>query len=392
MDIAHLPKREQVFVSSTYEDLKEERRAVTQRLLELRCIPAGMELFPASSDDKWNTIRRVIAESDYYLLVIGGRYGSTVPGRSLSYTQREYEYAKSLNKPILAFIRNPETLLADRVEHDPDVRQRLDRFREDVKSVFGVKFWSSPDELGWQVMSALMEARERHPAEGWVKASELRAHLGLTSELVEALAFAGIEEIAPGVGGVRDRLVFDRLPAARRIDVFANTAYHFLELNEGSLIEALRNPECRIRVCISEPDGNPLLEARMFDATKSKEVPVTSALCPAKDLASEIRQSIEYLREAIYSEARRSCERQGISGPGRVEVYKYRGIPSCGFIFVDEELGRLVPYVPFAGSAQSPAFVFRAGNNERGRLFGYLWGKYCDILDCIGEPFLVLST
>ena len=69
-----------------------------------------------------------------------------------------------------------------------------------------------------------------------------------------------------------------------------------------------------------------------------------------------------------------------------------RGIPTCGFIFVDEELGRLVPYVPFVGSAQSPAFVFRKGYNEGGRLFSYLWGKYLDILECIGEPYVVLDS
>jgi hypothetical protein len=67
-------KREQVFVSSTYLDLKEERQEVIQTLLEADCIPAGMELFPASDDDKWTLIKRVIDDSDYYLVVVGGRY------------------------------------------------------------------------------------------------------------------------------------------------------------------------------------------------------------------------------------------------------------------------------------------------------------------------------
>lgn len=48
-----MEKRFQVFVSSTYEDLQEERKEVMQALLELDCIPAGMELFPASSEDQW---------------------------------------------------------------------------------------------------------------------------------------------------------------------------------------------------------------------------------------------------------------------------------------------------------------------------------------------------
>lgn len=42
-----MDKRYQVFVSSTFTDLKEERKHVIQTLMEMDCIPAGMELFPA---------------------------------------------------------------------------------------------------------------------------------------------------------------------------------------------------------------------------------------------------------------------------------------------------------------------------------------------------------
>ena len=62
-------KKYQVFVSSTYEDLKEERKEVMQALLELDCIPSGMELFPAADDDQWTLIKRVINECDYYIVI-----------------------------------------------------------------------------------------------------------------------------------------------------------------------------------------------------------------------------------------------------------------------------------------------------------------------------------
>ncbi len=71
-----MDKRYQVFVSSTYADLKEERRAVIQTVIELNCIPAGMELFPAADEEQLAFIKRVIDDCDYYLLIIGGRYGS----------------------------------------------------------------------------------------------------------------------------------------------------------------------------------------------------------------------------------------------------------------------------------------------------------------------------
>ncbi len=74
-----MDKRYQVFVSSTYTDLKEERSKVMQALMEMDCIPAGMELFPAADEDQWQFIKKVIDDCDYYLLIVGGRYGSMTP-------------------------------------------------------------------------------------------------------------------------------------------------------------------------------------------------------------------------------------------------------------------------------------------------------------------------
>jgi hypothetical protein len=91
-------KRYQVFVSSTYEDLREERQEVIQALLELDCIPAGMELFPAADEDQWTLIKNVIDECDYYIVIVGGRYGSVGNG-GLSYTEMEYRYALENGKP-----------------------------------------------------------------------------------------------------------------------------------------------------------------------------------------------------------------------------------------------------------------------------------------------------
>ena len=72
-----MDKRYQVFVSSTYTDLKVERQRVIQAVIETNCIPAGMELFPAADEEQFQFIKRVIDDCDYYILIIGGRYGST---------------------------------------------------------------------------------------------------------------------------------------------------------------------------------------------------------------------------------------------------------------------------------------------------------------------------
>src|SRR4051812_3359759 len=106
-----MDKRYQVFVSSTYEDLQEERQEIMHALLELDCIPAGMELFPAANEDQWTLIQRVIDDCDYYLVILGGRYGST-DKEGMSYTEKEYRYALEKGKPTIGFLhRNPEDLL-----------------------------------------------------------------------------------------------------------------------------------------------------------------------------------------------------------------------------------------------------------------------------------------
>jgi hypothetical protein len=64
-----MKKRYQVFVSSTYADLQQERSKVIQTLMEMDCIPAGMELFPAMDEAQLDFTKKIIDDSDYYLLI-----------------------------------------------------------------------------------------------------------------------------------------------------------------------------------------------------------------------------------------------------------------------------------------------------------------------------------
>lgn len=162
--------REQVFVSSTYLDLVEEREVVIQGLLEAECFPAGMEMFPASNEDKWDLIKGVIDDSDYYLLIIGGRYGSVDPQDQMSYTEKEYEYASKTGKPIIAFLhRNPLALPRNTADPHPDLQAKLNIFRARVEEEKTVKYWDTAAELAGQVAQALMNLRRKFPAIGWVR-------------------------------------------------------------------------------------------------------------------------------------------------------------------------------------------------------------------------------
>lgn len=167
-----IEKREQVFISSTFKDLEEERRAAIQTLLEADCIPAGMELFPASDSEKWDLIKGVIDLCDYYVVIVGGRYGSVDDVEQLSYTEMEFDYAVKTKKPVMGFLHgDPGKLPGDKLDLDRELREKLDAFHAKIEKKM-VKYWHDPGDLPGQVALAIMQIRKSHPAVGWIRASE----------------------------------------------------------------------------------------------------------------------------------------------------------------------------------------------------------------------------
>lgn len=164
--------RYQVFVSSTYEDLVEERKQVTQAILECDCFPAGMELFPASNESQWDFIKQVIDESDIYLVIIAGRYGSIDEDKHISYTEMEFDYAMSTNKPIIVLIHNNiSNLPAKNVETTVGGQKLLKAFTAKAKKGRVVKFWSNKDNIESAVLASLNQIKGRLPNCGWIKAN-----------------------------------------------------------------------------------------------------------------------------------------------------------------------------------------------------------------------------
>ncbi len=164
-----MDKRYRVFVSSTFTDLQLERHHAMQAMLAMDCFPAGMELFPASDDDQWTLIKRVIDECDYYILILAGRYGSMSPD-GFGYTEKEYDYAVSVKKPVMGFLHvKPGSLPLDKSEQDPKLRKKLEAFRAKVKKRM-CQFWASSEDLETKISTSLPKLIKSHPAAGWVKA------------------------------------------------------------------------------------------------------------------------------------------------------------------------------------------------------------------------------
>lgn len=168
-----MEKRYQVFVSSTYADLKEERQKVLQTLMEMDCIPSGMEMFPAADEEQWEFIKKVIDDCDYYLLIIGGRYGSTTD-EGISYTEKEYDYAVRKGIRVIAFLhQTPEEIPVSKSELSSELLGKLDEFRNKVATGRLVKFWKSANELPGLVALSLTKTMKASPAIGWVRTDSI---------------------------------------------------------------------------------------------------------------------------------------------------------------------------------------------------------------------------
>lgn len=170
-------RRYQVFISSTYADLHKEREGVAWEILKARHIPAGMENFPATDDRGWRIIQRTIDDSDYYVLIVGGRYGSIDAETGLSWTEREYDYARERGLPVLSFIREARAITADKEDHD-DRRPKLLAFKGRLCANHFCKSWQTADDLKAEVAAALGRAIEddedaNNARPGWLRGNTI---------------------------------------------------------------------------------------------------------------------------------------------------------------------------------------------------------------------------
>ena len=212
-------KRYQVFVSSTFSDLAEERRGVFNSLLDIDCIVAGMEFFPAMDQEQFEYIKHVIDDSDYYLLIIGGRYG-TITESGISFTEQEYDYAVQTGKPVIALLHsNPGTISVNKSDSDPVLAERLQSFRQKVSAGRLVKFWENISEVKEKAVVALVHAIKVFPAVGWIRASEtigveslseintlLKENAHLKQELADSNR--GVITTIPDIAGLDEKMTF----------------------------------------------------------------------------------------------------------------------------------------------------------------------------------------
>ncbi|PMD97381.1 hypothetical protein BWI97_07055 [Siphonobacter sp. BAB-5405] len=160
----------QIFVSSTFEDLKPERELVIKAILEIGHIPVGMEMFSAGNDEQWKIIQKQIDDCDYYIVISAHKYGSMHDG--ISYTEKEYDYASSIGIPTLGFIINDSSSWPSIYSESDSIKiDKLKKFKEKIKNKL-VNFWINKEDLYAKVSISLMKHFIDNPRVGWIKADQ----------------------------------------------------------------------------------------------------------------------------------------------------------------------------------------------------------------------------
>lgn len=183
----NMRKKLQIFISSTYTDLLNERQAAVEAILRAGNIPAGMELFSAGNNSQLETIKRWIEESDIYVLILGGRYGSLESETQTSYTEIEYRYALELGKPFFALVLNEE-MLDRKVKNEGKQVLELhnpDKYKKFQKLVLSkvCRFCNDPSEIKLGILESIIDIQNKHDLLGWVKGDEIPDNSILMNEL-----------------------------------------------------------------------------------------------------------------------------------------------------------------------------------------------------------------
>ncbi|MCP5102445.1 MAG: DUF4062 domain-containing protein [bacterium] len=153
-----------VFVSSTYEDLKEYRKKAVGVLNHYKCTPLAMEFFGSRTQDAETVCEDEIQECDIFIGIYAHRYGYVPKRRKKSITRREYELAKKEGKTCLCFIVkkghpwNPDFIEMDKYP-------QLSAFLETLKKDRVIYFFTTPDDFAAKLAVSLANAvKEPDPA------------------------------------------------------------------------------------------------------------------------------------------------------------------------------------------------------------------------------------
>lgn len=168
-----------VFVSSTFTDMQPYRAVAREALHRLELVVRGMEYFGALPDTPKEECLRIVRSCEFYVAIIGMRYGSVDPESGKSFTHLEYEEAQLRGLPTLIYLIDEERqpVLPKHVDFG-ELSDKLRDFKCSLKTRHVVAFFTSPEDLAVRISQDLPAIVER---------TGTPVHRGELAKLVESL-------------------------------------------------------------------------------------------------------------------------------------------------------------------------------------------------------------
>jgi len=170
-------RKYEVFISSTFEDLKGVRKRIIEETLKSGNIPSAMEFFRTGEQLKdRDLIEDYVKKADIFVIIVGHRYGTLVGALGKSFTVFEYECAEKYNKPMLKFLLDEDKSNAKRESFkNKDPERKLDYEYADFRStiensgIFVEKYSSTPKLITNYINALQRTVEQLEGKNGWVR-------------------------------------------------------------------------------------------------------------------------------------------------------------------------------------------------------------------------------
>ncbi|AEF80566.1 DUF4062 domain-containing protein [Leadbettera azotonutricia] len=159
-----------VFISSTIEDLKSERRELVKLVTRLGALPVTMDAFDINNTDDQKLIKKAIGECDYFLNLTAYKAGAPV-GKSFA-LETEFSWAERFELPVLSLMVDEKARWkAAKKEKEPAAIKALENLKKRLR-LFAHETWTSQADLVEKAQNLLIKEMNLNPRQGWVPATE----------------------------------------------------------------------------------------------------------------------------------------------------------------------------------------------------------------------------
>jgi hypothetical protein len=161
-----------VFIGSTLDDLKNERRELPRIIMELGHIPVMADYLGAKPDSAHVSplLQRLIEESDYFIALSAHKYSA--PGAKASPLEAEYSVAIKRGIPVLALVLDEKARWkASKKETEAALIKKQEKLRKMLQGELH-ETWINTADLCQKAQGLLVQAMNLYPQTGWVKANQ----------------------------------------------------------------------------------------------------------------------------------------------------------------------------------------------------------------------------